>query len=88
MGARPFVVLCSNNSMSTSSPLNMEAAGTVLLHRTSISGTRRRYGPTYGFTASLEVSLGASLGTQNMGYPLLLGQGETLVATIEDFLGG
>lgn len=66
----------------------MEAAGAVLLHKTDISRTRRRYGPTYGFTAPPEVSLGASVGTLNIGYPLLLGQSETLVAAIEDFPSG
>jgi hypothetical protein len=39
------------------------------------------YGPTCAFATSPKVGLGASTGTQNMGYPLLLGQSETHVAT-------
>jgi hypothetical protein len=58
----------------------METAGVEMLHMTSISGARRRYGPTCGFATSPEVGLGTSTGTLNMGYPLLLGQGKTPMA--------
>jgi hypothetical protein len=53
----------------------------VLLHMTTIFGTT--YGPTYGFAASPEVGLGASIGTLNMGYPLLLGQDKTPMTAIK-----
>jgi hypothetical protein len=55
-------------------------SGAELLHTTSISGARRRYGTTCGFAISPNVGLGASIGTPNMGYPLVLGQTGTLVA--------
>jgi hypothetical protein len=63
---------CNNDSVSTSNPLNVKATGTKLLHNAEISGTRHMYGPISGFVASPEVGLGATVGTPNMGYPLLL----------------
>jgi hypothetical protein len=45
------------------------------------------YGPTCGFAASSEVGLGATIGTLNMGYPLLLYQGEPSGATVKEFMG-
>jgi hypothetical protein len=59
----------------------------MLLYKIGISGVRRWYGPTYGFTATPEVGLGGTVGTLNMGYPLLLCQGESSGATIKDFTG-
>jgi hypothetical protein len=73
--------------MLTSNPLDMKAIGTVLLHKTGISGARHMYDPTYRFTTIAKVGPGASIGTLNMGYPLVLCQGETSVAAIEDFTG-
>lgn len=37
------------------------------------------YGPSCGFATSSEVGPWASIGTLNIGYPLLLGHGETRV---------
>jgi hypothetical protein len=51
-----------------------------MLHRTSMLGAWRRYGPTCGFATSPKLDPEASIGTPNMGYPLLLGLGETLMA--------
>jgi hypothetical protein len=73
--------------MLTSNPLDMKAIGTVLLHKTGISGARHMYDPTYRFTTIAKVGPGASIGTLNMGYPLVLCHGETSVAAIEDFTG-
>jgi hypothetical protein len=36
---------------------------------------KSRYGPTCGFATSPEVGPGTSIGTQNMGYPLLMDHG-------------
>jgi hypothetical protein len=72
--------LWSNSEALPSKPLGMEVVGAELLHTTSISGARRRYGTTCGFAISPNVGLGASIGTPNMGYPLVLGQTGTLVA--------
>jgi hypothetical protein len=55
--------------------------GVGLWYGSNMSRARRWYGPTYGVATSLEVGPGASVGTLNMGYPLLLGQGRTPVAT-------
>jgi hypothetical protein len=43
--------------------------------------------PHYGFTATPEVGLGGTVGTLNMGYPLLLCQGESSGAIVKDFTG-
>jgi hypothetical protein len=59
----------------------------MLQHKANISGTRHRYDPTCGFPTSPEVCLVAFVSTLNTGYPLLLCQGDTPVATIEDFAG-
>jgi hypothetical protein len=59
----------------------MDVVGAEQMHRINMSRARRRNGPTCGFATSPEVGLGASVSTLNMGYPLLLGQGGTLVAT-------
>jgi hypothetical protein len=48
----------------------------------SMLGTRCRDGPTCGFTTSPEVGPGASISTTRIGYPLMLGQGRTLVAIL------
>lgn len=64
----------------------MEAASVVLLHKTNISRTRRRYGPTYGFIVLPEVSPRAYVDTLNMGYPLLLGPNKTPMAAIKGSL--
>jgi hypothetical protein len=58
-----------------------------MLHKAGIFGARHMYVPTCRFTTTPEVGLGPSVGTLNMGYPLVLCQGETSVATIEDFTG-
>jgi hypothetical protein len=65
----------------------MKATGTVLLHKANISGTRHGYDPTCGFPTSPEVGPVAFASTLNTGYPVLLCQGDTPVATIEDFAG-
>jgi hypothetical protein len=66
--------------MSLGEPLDMDVAGTELMHWTSMLGARRRYGPTCGFATLPEVGLGPLSVPQIWGTPLLLGLGRTLVA--------
>jgi hypothetical protein len=77
--ARPLCI-CSNNDVPPRKPLGKKIAGVELLHKTSISGPRRRYVPTCRFTTSPEVSPRDYVDTLNMGYPVVLCQGETPVA--------
>lgn len=76
------ISLSSSNSMPTSIPLSMEVISAMLLHKTGISGTRRRYGPTYGFV-SPRGGPGCLYRYRKHGYPILLGQDKTPMAAIK-----
>jgi hypothetical protein len=72
--------LYGNSDIPPSKSLDMETASTQQLHRTSISGAKTQVWPTCRFTTSPKVDPGASIGTLNMGYLLMLGQYKTTMA--------
>jgi hypothetical protein len=85
MRARPpSLFSCSNKvcRQATHSSWRLQAWSCC---KVDISGTRHSYGPTCGFAASPKVSPGATVGTLNTEYPLLLCQGEPSKAIIKEF---